>query len=145
MTLDPDRFIHTRGPHEGRYSDGEHVCVPECTEDTSHLMEGGRWIDPRPEYRVIAEPWYDHDVGENGHDAYACAAGYSLEIWVRNPDQLGILGEWRRLGVTQTSSGGTLDVCEVQATVVDYVIALARPHAVNVDPSRIEVYRRVVP
>lgn len=139
---DPNAFIHTRGPHEGEPSDGEHVCVPECYEDTSHLMEGGHWVDPRPEYRVLATPWYDHDGGAAGHD-YGCVTGFTLEILVRHPDQLGSLGDWRRLGATQTESGSSLRVDEVYALVVDYVAALASPHHVNVDPTRITIFAEV--
>lgn len=145
-THDPDRFTHTRGPHEGEYSDGEHVCVPECSEDTSHMMEDGHWVVPRPRYRVLTEPWYDHDPGHHGgHVAAVCAAGYALEVWVKHPDAPSPLNAWRLLGTTQIDSGPRLNLDEVHELLVDYVATLAAPHPVNVDPTRIEVYRRVVP
>lgn len=100
-------------------------------------------VDPRPAYRVIAEPWYDHDPGDDGHDAFACAAGFSLEVWIRHPDQRVPLGEWHCLGATQTDSGGAMNVDEVRDVVIDYVQALAWPQRSNITRDRIEVYTRV--
>lgn len=128
-----------------------HDCVPECYEDQSEAIERGHWEDPRPRYRVIAAPWYDHEGNESpdhpsglGHDSF-CAAGYSLEIWVRHPDQPPPLGTWRTLGATQTDTGGVVRVDEIRALVIDYVQTLAQPLTVNPDPARIEVYVKVEP
>lgn len=140
-----DRFIYTRGPHEGQpIVDPDHICVPECYEDQSAALERATHVDPRPRYRVIAEPWYDHDAGTDGHDALACAAGYALEVYRCNPDVRGT-DHWQLIGATQTDSGGTFDLREVNETVIDYVRTLAHPHPSNPDPDRIEVYHKVTP
>jgi hypothetical protein len=129
--------------------DPVHVCVPECYEDQSEALERAEYVDPRPQYRVLATPWYDHEGDESpyhpvgdGHDAF-CAAGHALEVWRRNPDQLGSLGEWRTLGATQTDSGGTLDLDEVVSMVRDYVETLAHPQCVNVDADQVTVFKEV--
>jgi hypothetical protein len=140
---DAEYFIHTRGPHEGLRMNPVHVCVPECYEDQSAALERATYVDPRPQYRALATPWYDHDHGDDGHDALACAAGYALEIYVRNPDQLGSLGRWRPLGATQTDSGGTLNLDEVVSMVRDYVETLAYPQCVNVDADQVTVFTEV--
>lgn len=59
-----DRFIHTRGPHEGQPSDGEHVCVPECYEDQSHALADATYVEPQPlseETRRRALSWLRAD------------------------------------------------------------------------------------
>lgn len=147
--VEPEYFIHTRGPHEGQRVIPEHVCVPECYEDQSAAFENAVYVDPRPRYRVLAWPWYDHKGDESpyhpagdGHDAN-CAAGYELEIWRRNPDQLGPLGEWTRVGVTQTDSGGTLNHDEVVDLVLDFVMTLASPLPIRVDADQVTVFAEV--
>lgn len=127
-----------------------HDCVPECYEDQSEAIERGHWEDPRPRYRVLAAPWYDHEGNASpdhpnaGHDAF-CVAGYQLNISVSHPDQAALLRDWHQVGVTQTDSGGALNVAEVRAAVIEYVKLRALPHAANPDPERIEVYVQVEP
>lgn len=141
---EPDYFVHTRGPHEGQRSDGEHACVPECYEDQSAALENAEYVDPRPQYRVIAEPWYDHDPRSYAHDD-TCVTGFSLEVWGRHPEQPPPHGTWTTLGATQTNSGGRLNLDEVHETVIDYVRTLASPHRSGITTDRIEVFRRVTP
>lgn len=140
---DAEYLIHTRGPHEGQRMNPVHVCVPECYEDQSAAFERAHWEDPRPQYRVLAYPWYDHDPGDDGHDATACAAGYVLEVYARHPDQPPPLGMWQTLGATQTDSGGSLNVDEVVELVRDYVMTLAYPPPMNVDADQVTVFLEV--
>lgn len=141
--VEPEYFTYTRGPHEGQRSDGEHVCVPECYEDQSEAIERAEYVDPRPRYRVLAWPWYDHahlaDVPH--HDG--CVAGYELEIWIRRPDAVGSLSEWTRLGVTQTNSGETLDYDEVVGLTLDFAMTLASPLPVRVEADQVTVFAEV--
>lgn len=130
-----------RDRERGRESTRAHI--PECSEDQSEAIERSHWEDPRPRYRVIAEPWYDHDPGDDGHDELACAAGYTLEVYRCNPDVRG-MDHWRWIGATQTNTGGTFNLREVKEMVIDYAQALAHPHPSNPDPDRIEVYQKVI-
>lgn len=128
--------------------DSDHDCVPECYTSMHEELKHGRWEDPRPWYRVLANPRYDHDLvtpyhPDGGPHDRDCAAGHVLEIHVANPNQPPPLGLWRPIGTTQLSGRGALDAREARAQVIDYVRALAHPVVSGVTADRIELYLEV--
>jgi hypothetical protein len=93
----------------------------------------------RPRYRVLAAPWYDHDHSGR-YPADRCApAGYELEVYRDD----GVRHRYRPLGVTRTTSGGTLDAREVRALVLDWLRARAAPRASGAAPADVELYARL--
>lgn len=103
-------------------------------------------VVPRPRYRVLAAPWYDHDHRATYPAGDGCVPdGYELTVYRVDRDRWDAAGRdrfYRPLGVTQTT--GPWDLRHVRATVCGWLRLRAEPRHIVVVPADVAVYREVL-